>query len=94
MKKCTLKYHNTQKSESILRHIHFLKTALPTCLRICNTFFAQMIMVGSCHTNNGDIPLHLDTDDHIKSLLSLGPNDIEDGGETFFMWRCVMILDF
>ena len=42
-------------------------------------------MVGSFHTNNGDIPLHLDTDDHITALLSLGPNDIEDGGETVYV---------
>ena len=42
-------------------------------------------MVGSCLITNGDIPIHLDKDDHITALLSLGSSDIENGGETFYI---------
>ena len=81
----SLTAQKTQKSESILKHINYSKAMLPPCLRICNTFFTQMIMVGSSHTINGDIPLHLDKDDHITALLSLGSSHIEDGGETLYI---------
>ena len=91
----TLKSQKTQKSESILKHINFSKTIIPPCLQICNSFFTQMIMVGSCHTTNGEIPLHLDKDDHITALLLSGSSDIKDGGVNFYVETSmdVSILD-
>jgi len=66
-----LKGQKSQTSEILLQHIEFCKNNVPPCLRICNTFFTQMILVGSSHCSNGNIPLHIDEDDHITALLSL-----------------------
>ena len=81
----TLSEQKTQKSESLLKHISFSKTNIPSCLQISNSFLTQMIMVGICHTTNGDKPLHLDKVDHITVLLSLGSSEIEHGGEIFYI---------
>ena len=44
-----------------------------------------MIIVG-CFKNKGDfIPLHLDNDDHVTSLLSLGQDVEESGDRTYFV---------
>ena len=44
-----------------------------------------MIIVGCYKTNGGYIPLHLDNDDHITSLLSLGGGVDKSEGCTFYV---------
>ena len=83
-----LKRQKSHTSEIMLRHIEFCKNNVPPCLRICNTFFTQMILVGSSHCCNGHIPLHLDENDHITALLSLSSSDVVIGRRTFYVEKC------
>ena len=43
-----------------------------------------MILVGSCKETIGDIPLHIDTDDHITALLSIGSHTVKGGGTLYY----------
>ena len=80
-----------QTSDYILKQIEFCKNIVPPCLRICNTFFTQMIMVGSFNSDCGRIPIHVDGDDFITALLSVGGSSKIQGGSTFYvekdMWK-------
>ena len=53
-------------------------------MHICNTFFTQMIMVGSPNENQGQIPAHLDHDDYITALVSIGDNDMYGGSTCYY----------
>ena len=44
-----------------------------------------MIIVGCFKSKGGFIPLHLDNDDHVTSLLSLGQDVEESGGRTYYV---------
>ena len=77
----------TQTSEKILRHIDFCKKTLPESLRICNTFFTQMIMVGSFNYCKGNIPIHVDDDDFITALFSVEGSSKTHGGTTLYIER-------
>ena len=86
----TIKHLQTQKnqtSDNLLEMIRFCKKEIPSSLRICNTFFTQMIIVGCYKTNGGFIPLHMDNDDHITSLLSLGRGVDKSEGCTFYVQK-------
>ena len=49
-------------------------------MRLCNTFFTQMVIVEKCNETNIGIPPHLDDDDIISCIITLGsPNN---GGDT------------
>ena len=94
----TIEFLKRQKSQSLRLFwdiSNFARTMylhvcayVPPCLRICNTFFTQMILVGSSHCCNGHIPLHLDEDGHITALLSLSSSDDVIGGNTFYVEKC------
>ena len=68
-----------------MKQIDVCKNSVPASLRICNTFFTQMIIVGCFKSEGGFIPLHLDNDDHVTSLLSLGQDVEESGGRTYYV---------
>ena len=41
---------------------------VPRCLRTCDTFFNQFMLVGS-ESSDGNMPPHLDNDDHINDIV-------------------------
>ena len=43
-----------------------------------------MILVGSCNDTFGDIPIHLDPEDHITALLSIGNDTVKGGGTLYY----------
>ena len=65
-------------AETVLRYINLCLTLVPSCLRICNSFFTSMIVVGDLVSSN-EIPLHTDNDDHISAILTLGDDNITGG---------------
>ena len=75
----------TQTSENVLKHIEFCKKNIPQSLRICNTFFTQMIMVGSFNYHEGNIPIHVNDDDFITALLSVEGSSKTKGGKTLYI---------
>ena len=71
----TLKHLELDKSPTsviIQKHLEASKKLIPPCLRICDTFFTQMIFLGTHGETEGSIPPHLDKDDHITALFSMG----------------------
>ena len=60
------------------------KNLIPLCLRIYDTFFTQMIIVGSSNENHGQIPAHLDHDDYITALVSIGDKDMYGGSTCYY----------
>ena len=83
----TIKHLFLDKSEKSLfvrNKVRAAKKLIPPCLRICNTFFTQMIMVGSPNENSGQIPAHLDNDDHITALVSIGDNEMYGGSTCYY----------
>ena len=77
--------HRSQSTESVWNHIQASKRLIPPCLRICNTFFTQMIVVGSPSSTTGSIPPHLDSNDHVNALVSFGDTEEVEGGDTFYI---------
>ena len=71
-----------ENSELTLRYINLSLTQIPSCLRICNSFFTSMILVGD-EECDGDIPLHTDNDDLVSAILNLGDETLT-GGSTIF----------
>ena len=43
-----------------------------------------MIIVGSCNETIGDIPLHIDTKDHITALLSIVSPTVKGGSTLYY----------
>ena len=80
-----LREQNSQNSDYILNQISFCKEHIPSCLRIYDTFFTQMILVGSFNCDSGYIPLHVDKDDYITALLSVSGSSKINGGHTFYV---------
>jgi hypothetical protein len=83
----TLQHLITDKSETSLmirQHVRQSKNLIPSCLRICDTFFTKMIVVGGFDINSGDIPLHVDYEDHITALLSIGSPTVKGGGTLYY----------
>ena len=83
----TLKHLISDKSEMSLiirEHVHQCKKIIPPCLRICDTFFTQIILVGNFDDPVGDIPLHLDPEDHITALLSIGSPTVKGGSTLYY----------
>ena len=74
----------TQSTVSLIDLVVFSKKHIPPCLRICNTLFTQMILVGSYDVSSGYIPPHYDDDDYITALVSLGNSRKVSGGDTFY----------
>ena len=46
--------------------------------------FTQMILVGSFEVSSGYIPPHIDDDDYVTALVSLGNESTLSGGDTFY----------
>ena len=87
VERLTLNYlleHKSQLTVSVLDHVQFCKEYVHPSLRICGTFFTQMILVGCFKHNHGSIPPHKDDDDHITALVSLGHMNSLKGGDTFY----------
>ena len=77
-------HQRTQLTVSALERALFSKKHIPPCLRICDTFFTQMILVGSFSHREGNIPPHEDSDDYVTALVSLGQTETLVGGDTFY----------
>ena len=77
-----LKKDSSEKSKEVLVLTKKCKEIVPSCLRICDSFFTAMIVVGD-FSGEGEIPLHKDNDDHINAIVSIGDNNI-DGGKTIY----------
>ena len=61
--------------------MNYLEKIIPQTLGLYNTFFTQMILVGKCNEcKNLGIPPHLDEDDIISRIITLGSSN--DGGDT------------
>ena len=73
---------DSKKSKEVLDLTRKCKQIVPSCLRICNSFFTAMIVVGD-FSGGGQIPLHKDNDDHINAIVSIGDNKIK-GGRTIY----------
>ena len=86
-----LRNQKTQTSENVLKHIEFCKKIIPSSLRICDTFFTQMIMVGSFNSKEGNIPIHLDDDDFVTALLSVAGSSRISGGSTLYIEKKLKI---
>ena len=83
----TLNHLEEDKSPTsaiILDHVLLSKQLIPPCLRICDTFFTQMILLGKVGEKEGIIPIHVDEDDHITALLSIGSHKLV-GGDTVYV---------
>ena len=73
---------DTKESRNILSLIKLCLHLIPSCLRICDTFFTQMALIGDL-SNEGKMPGHMDKDDYICAVLTLGDNSLI-GGSTFY----------
>ena len=83
----TIKHLRMNQSETslfILKRIRSSQKNIPSCLRICNTFFTQMIVVGGLTSTYGDIPIHLDKDDCITALVSMGTDNVISGDTNYY----------
>ena len=67
----------------VQKHIWTSKRIIPSCLRICNTFFTQVVVVGPMQTKEGVINHHVDSGDYINVLISIGDSSVK-GGETVY----------
>ena len=73
---------NLEKVEEmklVIDSMNFSEEVIPQSLRLCNTFFTQMVIVGKCNEINNGIPSHSDEDDLISCIITLGsPNNGND----------------
>ena len=69
-----------EEMKSFIDWINFSEKVTPQSLRLCNTSFTQMNIVGKFNEINNRIPPHLDEDDIIPCIVTLrSPNN---GGDT------------
>ena len=73
----------TKETKRILKWCKFSKDKVPRCLRICDTFFNQFVLVGS-QKSDGMMPPHLDNDDYINAILSIGDDRIQGGCTQYY----------
>ena len=52
-------------------------------LRICDTFFTSFIMVGD-RKKEDHVPTHLDDNDNVTALISIGGDNIKGGENIYF----------
>ena len=74
---------SSKRSADILKLTETCKDIIPSCLRICDSFFTMMIVVGD-FSGTGEIPLHKDNDDHINAIVSVGENKIKGGMTVYY----------
>ena len=70
---------NCSHMEKGKRTFKYIEDNIPNSLRICNTIFTQMVLVGETNMSY-DMPLHLDKQDLLSCILALG--DVESSGAT------------
>ena len=63
--------------------LDFATKKILTSLRICNIFFTQMVFVGGLD-DIGVIGNHIDQEDLISFILTLGDNNITGGSTQYF----------
>ena len=71
-----LQHNNNEDSRHIIILLEVAKQKIPTSLRICNTLFTQMVIVGwlDDYRVNGN---HIDQEDLISCILTIGDNNIQ-----------------
>lgn len=70
---------NCSQMKKIQKRIKYIEDNIPSSLRICDTIFTQMVLVGENNISS-DMPLHLDKQDLLSCILTLG--DVKSGGAT------------
>ena len=69
-----------EEMKLVIDLMNYSEKVIPQSLRLCNTFFTQMVIVGKCNEINNGKPPHLDEDDIISCVITLrSPNN---GGDT------------
>ena len=74
---------SSKRSADILQLRDKFKNIMPRCLRICDTFFTMMIVVGD-FSGTREIPLNKEQDDHVNAIVSIGYNVIEGGMTVYY----------
>ena len=68
--------------QSIIKLIIFLENKIPQSLRLGQTFFTQLVIVGDFVQHQNEIVSHFDEDDIISCIITLG--EPRYGGETMY----------
>ena len=76
------KMTNTNFSTTVMKHVTFSKNNVPSCLRICDTCFTQMVFLG--FEKEGQLPAHRDNDDYINAVCSFGDDTVKGGTTLYF----------
>ena len=85
----TIQYVSTlpeEKRRYLLKILTQSMKLIPKDLRICNSFFTQLVLVGQME-EEGSMPSHVDGDDYINVVLSIGDNTTKNG-ETLYYDGC------
>ena len=77
-----LQHNNNEYSKHIMMLLEVAKQKIPTSLRIRNTFFTQMVIVGGL--DDYVIGNHIDQEDLISCILNIGDNNIQGGKTKYF----------
>ena len=73
-------YPNRKKAMKVLQLICLSKKIIPQCLRIKDSFFTQMAMVGRLEKKVDELGVHIDKYDVITALVHFG--NVQYGGTT------------
>ena len=69
-------------AEFTLRYINLSLSLIPSCLRICDSYFTTLVLVGD-KASDGEIPLHTDDKNIVSDILNLGDHTLS-GVSTVF----------
>lgn len=72
-------FKNNKERRELLHKILQIKKKVPKSVRVCNSIFTQMVIIGD-GTPDRDISLHKDNGDLITCIITFG--DISSGGST------------
>ena len=76
---------NNELSKKCLHIIKECKKIIPKSLRICDSFFTQMIILRIDEKEKEhNIPIHIDTDDYVNAILTLGDISEKDGNTVYY----------
>ena len=79
------KENNEKKTKEIgttIELINFAEKKIPQSLRLGETFFTQLVIVGDMKQNQNEILAHFDEEDIISCIITLGES--RQGGETIY----------
>ena len=72
---------NREFFEVVRQAIHLI----PSCLQICEYMFTQMILLQSnTEYSSGSIPAHIDEDNHVNAILTLGNISVGGGSTVYY----------